>query len=127
VYGDTVFDRARGGTILSTEDLFDHLAMQLHPTRILLAGLESGVWQDYPACTRLVPVITKGNLAEIGPSLGESAATDVTGGMASKVQQSLALVDRVPGLEILIFSGEEPQALQNAVLGRRVGTVIKGN
>jgi isopentenyl phosphate kinase len=31
VYGDTVFDRLRGGTILSTEDLFDYLAVQLHP------------------------------------------------------------------------------------------------
>lgn len=46
VYGDVVFDEVRGGTILSTEDLFQHLAHQLHPERVLLAGLEAGVWAD---------------------------------------------------------------------------------
>lgn len=125
VYGDTVFDRLRGGTILSTEDLFDYLAMQLHPKRILLAGLERGVWQDYPACTRLVSTITPENLPEVAPALGGSATTDVTGGMASKVQQSLALAERVPGLEVLIFSGEEPQALQEALSGKQVGTIVR--
>lgn len=125
VFGDTVFDQARGGTILSTEDLFDHLAIALRPARILLAGREHGVWDDYPACTRLIPVITPQNLPEVAPALGGSAATDVTGGMASKVHQSLALAERVPGLEILIFSGEEPGAVRQALLGAQVGTVVK--
>jgi isopentenyl phosphate kinase len=55
VYGDVVFDRVLGGTILSTEDLFGYLAPQLDPGCILLAGLEPGVWADYPICTRLIP------------------------------------------------------------------------
>ena len=38
VYGDVVFDRTLGGTILSTEDLFVYLARQLQPGAILLAG-----------------------------------------------------------------------------------------
>ena len=40
IYGDVIFDLQRGGTILSTEDLFDHLARELNPKRILLAGSE---------------------------------------------------------------------------------------
>ena len=44
IFGDTVFDEVRGGTILSTEDLFMYLAGALHPDRILLAGLEAAVW-----------------------------------------------------------------------------------
>jgi isopentenyl phosphate kinase len=126
VYGDTIFDLVRGGTILSTEDLFDHLARRLQPGRILLAGLELGVWADYPACTRLVEMITPSNLPVVAPSIGGSAATDVTGGMASKVQQSLELVQAVPGLEVLIFSGEEVGMVREALLGRRVGTVVRG-
>ncbi|MBK9928054.1 MAG: hypothetical protein IPP66_22520 [Anaerolineales bacterium] len=43
IHGDVVFDEVRGGTILSTEDLFGHLARALNPDRILLAGLEPAV------------------------------------------------------------------------------------
>jgi len=124
VHGDVIFDTVRGGTILSTEDLFEHLARQLRPERILLAGLEEGVWADFPACTRLIPIITPENLSQVAPALGGSHATDVTGGMASKVQQSLGLVQEIAGLEVLIFSGEKPGQLEAALLGARVGTLV---
>ncbi len=125
VYGDVVFDRVLGGTILSTEDLFGYLAPQLDPDCILLAGLEPGVWADYPICSRLIPEINIDNFGEVLPSLGGSAATDVTGGMASKVQQNFDLVKKVPGLEVQIFSGEEPGKLARALAGERVGTVLR--
>ena len=70
IYGDVVFDQALGGTILSTEDLFTHLVPRLRPTRILLAGLEAGVWADYPACTRLIPEITPSNFRSASHSPG---------------------------------------------------------
>ncbi len=125
VYGDVVFDTARGGTILSTEDIFGHLARELRPRRVLVAGLEAGVWADFPACTRLIPEITPTNLPEVASSLGGSAYPDVTGGMISKVEQLLALVQSVPGLEALIFSGETPGAVVQALLGVNIGTRIK--
>lgn len=126
VYGDVIFDTARGGTILSTEDLFAHLARQLKPERLLLAGLEPGVWADYPACTRLIPEVNPATFPAIAPVLGGSAGADVTGGMASKVEQMLVLVEELPGLEVLIFSGDEPGTVR-AVLSRgRHGTVIRG-
>jgi isopentenyl phosphate kinase len=124
VYGDVVFDRARGGTILSTEDLFAYLARLLKPSRLLLAGLEPGVWADYPACTHLLSEITQQSLVDLTVMLDGSAATDVTGGMASKVQQSLDLALEVPGLEVSIFSGERPGVLLRALAGERVGTLI---
>ena len=125
VQGDAVFDSQRGGTILSTEDLFDHLARHLQPARILLAGLEPGVWADYPTCSRLIPEITPANLEQAAPALSGSSETDVTGGMASKVQQSLSQAQAVPALEVLIFSGQQPGAVQEALLGSRAGTVVK--
>ncbi len=54
VNGDVAFDTLLGGTILSTEDLFVYLARLLRPQRILLAGLEKGVWADYPVCSQLI-------------------------------------------------------------------------
>ncbi len=124
VFGDVVFDRALGGTILSTEDIFTHLARYLYPERLLLAGHEPGVWADYPACTQLLSEITPQSLAELGGVLGGSVATDVTGGMTSKVHQSLELAMEVPGLEVNIFSGEQAGLLARALSGERVGTVI---
>jgi isopentenyl phosphate kinase len=125
VFGDVVFDSFRGGTILSTEDLFDYLARRLTPRTLLFAGLEPGVWIDFPACTQLIEEITPSNLSGIAAAIGASAATDVTGGMISKVQQSLELVRDIPGLEVRIFSGEISGLLERALLGEPVGTVIR--
>jgi isopentenyl phosphate kinase len=124
IHGDVIFDTQRGGTILSTEDLFDHLAIHLRPDKILLAGLEQGVWGDYPTCTQLIPEITPDNIHGYLAALGGSNATDVTGGMASKVLQSLELVRAIPELEILIFSGETPELVELALDGASVGTSI---
>jgi isopentenyl phosphate kinase len=124
VYGDVAFDSLRGGTILSTEDLFIYLAAHLEPSRILLAGIEEGVWADYPACTQLIEALTPANLAEVAPALAGSVATDVTGGMETKVCQMLSLVQQLPGLEILIFSGQGNGVVKSALLGASPGTRI---
>ena len=127
IYGDVIFDEVRGGTILSTEDLFDYLAPCLEPQLILLAGLEPGVWADFPACSQLVEVITPQDYAGIAAAVSGSAATDVTGGMASKLTQAMKLVQQLPWLEVLIFSGETPGSVRHALAGRSLGTRICAN
>lgn len=124
VFGDVVFDQVIGGTILSTEDLFEHLAPVLKPQRILLAGIEPGVWEDYPECTQIIPEIFTANIASVKKSLCGATTTDVTGGMASKVLQSLDLCKRVAGLQIAIFSGETPGLVGEALSGALPGTRI---
>jgi len=124
VYGDVVFDAQRGGTILSTEDLFAHLARQLHPQRILLAGLEAGVWADYPANTQLLEHITAANLPQWEAALQESASTDVTGGMSAKVREMVALLKEVPNCEARIFSGQDPGSVRAALAGESLGTAL---
>ncbi len=124
IYGDVIFDEARGGTILSTEDLFAHLARELKPQRILLAGLEAGVWEDFPARTRLVSQISLQSYETMRAGIGGSASVDVTGGMAAKVEQMLALVREVPGLTAQIFSAEESGHLALALAGEQVGTLL---
>ncbi|MCX7608122.1 MAG: hypothetical protein N2049_02745, partial [Anaerolineales bacterium] len=114
--------RDRGGTILSTEALFIHLAPELRPRRILLAGLEEGVWADFPARTRLLTELTPAMLAESAWMVGEAVGADVTGGMRAKVTQMLKLVEELPDLEVVIFSGALPGNLRRALQGEPIGT-----
>ena len=89
VYGDVVSDLTLGGTILSTEDLFVHLAHFLHPDRILLAGRVEGVFADYPVNQQLLPHLSA--YSDSSAFLRGSASQDVTGGMVTKVQAMQAL------------------------------------
>ena len=124
IYGDVTFDEIRGGTILSTEDLFSHLARALNPQRILLAGLEAAVWEDFPDRTHKVETITPQTFSEISEGVGKAAGADVTGGMESKVTQMLDLVQQNRELKIQIFSGAEPGNIQRALTGETLGTWI---
>lgn len=134
VNGDTIFDEQRGGTILSTEDLFFYLARHLQPApaagfsprprRILLAGLEEGVWADFPVCSRLIPNITAANFSGIEAQIGGSASVDVTGGMIEKVRIMLDLAKELPDFQAVIFSGGRPGETQRVLAGEASGTVI---
>jgi isopentenyl phosphate kinase len=124
VQGDVVFDTTLGGTILSTEDVFAHLAQEMRPSCILIAGIEPGVWADFPFCTNILEEITPGIFNEIFPTLGESTSIDVTGGMSSKVKGMLSLVERYPELKVIIFSGKKPETIKDALLGDTYGTHI---
>ena len=124
VHGDVIFDTVRGGTIFSTEDLFEHIARELRPQRILLAGLEGAVWADYPARQMRVEKITPASFDEVKAGLGVSHGADVTGGMESKVRQMLDLVQEIPGLTAQIFSGEQPGNIQKVLAGENIGTLI---
>lgn len=124
VHGDVIFDRAKGGTILSTEDLFEHLARELRPGRILLAGLEEAVWVDFPARRHKIEVLTRESFNEISSGVGEASGADVTGGMQSKVMQMLALVEQFPGMRALIFSGEGEGYVEKALKGENIGTLV---
>ena len=124
VYGDVVFDTAIGGTIFSTEQIFQHLAKVCQPKRILLAGLESGVYLNPQQSQEIIKHITPQNIDQVQHALSGSKNTDVTGGMLTKVQFMLSLVQEIPSLEILIFSGVNPGRIQEAIKGGNPGTLI---
>lgn len=124
VQGDVIFDEILGGTIFSTEQVFSFLSKTLHPSRILLAGQDAGVYQDPQIKTEIIPRITPRNLNEILPSLSGTEAADVTGGMASKIRWMLSLVESQPELQIQVFSGAEPGQVRKALLGEEFGTQI---
>jgi isopentenyl phosphate kinase len=119
-----VFDTILGGTILSTEDLFQYLAGKLSPRTILLAGKDPGIWQDFPECNQLVQNLTPQTYRNIKDKIGLSAAPDVTGGMGDKVEAMLKLIKNQPNLQVQIFSGMEPGNIIRALKGDQLGTIL---
>jgi isopentenyl phosphate kinase len=122
VYGDVAIDTVRGGTIASTETIFTYLVQNLPVSRVLILGEVAGV---YDAEGKVIPEITPASLSSIRHVLGGSAGTDVTGGMLTKVQDMVALVEQVPGLKVWIMDGAQPDNLRRALLEEsQFGTLI---
>lgn len=125
VQGDVIFDSQLGGTIFSTEQIFHHLAKRLIPGRILLAGIDKGVLLKNDPEQDIIQKIRPSNFSDILPQLSGAETIDVTGGMRSKVEMMLELVQTLPDLEVQIFSGAEPGNIKIALAGGKVGTLIR--
>jgi len=123
LHGDVALDAVRGGTIVSTEDLFVYLAGPLSPQRILLAGEVEGVLDRQGG---VVARVTPATFPAVRPLLSGSHGVDVTGGMADKVVRMVGLVEERPGLVVRVFSGLEAGCLQRALVEPEwaVGTQI---
>lgn len=108
VFGDVLLDHMRGGTIASTEEIFGWLLPFLEPQRVILAGEVDGIYRADPLLepsAPRIPLLTEETLRDIRQGLGESHGVDVTGGMIAKVQEALAMVAAIPGLDVVICSG----------------------
>jgi isopentenyl phosphate kinase len=131
VYGDVALDEVQGGTIISTEQIFVYLARRFHPAHLVLVGAVDGVFRGDPLrdpTAPLIPKISAQNWQEVRAALGGSHATDVTGGMLSKVKQMLGLVRELPELVVHLISGERVGALEALLLhpmGSLAGTLIR--
>jgi isopentenyl phosphate kinase len=126
VFGDVIFDTVLGGTILSTEAIFHHLAGAIHPNQILLAGQDKGVYQDPHHPEKIIDQITPQTITTVLPALSSSQAVDVTGGMLSKVKLMISLIREHPSLRVRIFSGLEQGNLYQALTAENlpIGTLI---
>ncbi len=130
IYGDVALDEVRGGTIVSTEELFAFLAPILRPRRIVLVGEVDGVFTGDPLvdpAARLIPVLTPQAVTAEGLKMGRARGVDVTGGMAAKVAIMAALVQQMAELEVHIISGQPPGRLKRVLLDPAcpVGTRIR--
>lgn len=146
VMGDVAFDSVRGGTIVSTEEVFAYLAGELPVQSVLLAGETEGVYERFetrsaevteeesaasasfaPSRLRVdvIPTITPHNWDAIRGGIGGSRGADVTGGMAGKVRDMLTLVQSHPALTVRIFSGLLDGNVERAVRGEPIGTEVR--
>jgi len=129
VHGDVSVDAVQGMNIVSTEQLFDNLARELNPNRILLASNVDGVYAGGPKMDSDVDFfdyIDPSNWAEVETHLDGSQSADVTGGMYTKVRDMYHLTLAMPPMQAMIFSGERPENVKEVLLGRTVdfGTLI---
>jgi isopentenyl phosphate kinase len=123
VYGDVAIDDVRGATIISTEEILSYTAHELKPQRFLLAGEVDGV---VGPDNQVLQQIRTSDEDQLKRMLGGSRGTDVTGGMAAKVQDMLQLVSTLPGIRIRIFSGLVEGSVERCLTDKKVtlGTEI---
>ena len=112
LHGDVVAHEGKGVTIVSGDELIVLLAAQLSANRVGLCSTVPGVLD---ADHSVIPEITA--FEEVADVLGGSDSTDVTGGMAGKVKNLLAL--ETPAT---IFS---PDDLDAFLGGESPGTTIR--
>jgi len=130
VYGDVALDEERGGTIVSTEEIFVWLARRLLPQRVILVGDMPGVMPvagSSGVAGQPIAKITPDTVLALLPELGESRGVDVTGGMLTKVLTMCGLVHEQPGLQVRLISGKVRGLLTRVLCSSEVvaGTVIK--
>ena len=123
VYGDVAIDKIIGGTIISTEEILTFLTPYLNPSAILLAGETEGVLDD---SGNTIESIFEKELGSVYHAIGGSRGTDVTGGMASKVEEMVELAAAYPSLKIRILSGLVEGAVEQALINPSVniGTLV---
>lgn len=115
VYGDVVMDRRQGVAICSTEAVFQALAEALpeHGLRVrevLWLGRTAGIYDDAGAVIREV---RPGDAA--ARHAGAAEGTDVTGGMAHRLEAALELARR--GVASRVADGTVPDLLRRALQG----------
>lgn len=124
IHGDVIFDDKLGGTIFSTEDIFFLLSKYFQPSKILLAGIEPYIWEDYPKNTKPIKVINTNTFDKLQSKLQGSSSIDVTGGMSEKVRIMAEIINKFPKTKISIFSGLIPNCLIQEIEDKPVGTLI---
>lgn len=113
LHGDVVTHAGKGATILSGDELVTKLASQLSADRVGVCSTVPGVLDDEDEIIDEIRAFD-----EVQDYLGESESTDVTGGMAAKVDALLEL-----DAPASIFG---PDDLQAFLAGKSVGTLIDG-
>jgi isopentenyl phosphate kinase len=117
LYGDAILDQTQGGTILSTEALFEALAPRLQRQgmgirRVIWLGGDEGVYDSHG---RLLKVLSPDLWQRAKGHTGGSKATDVTGGMRLKAETALRMARL--GVPSWIGSGLVPHHLERALAG----------
>ena len=122
IHGDIALDEVIGGTIISTEALFAHLASQLCVEIIILLGEVDGVLDQKG---EVIPLISPSSLAGVRSALSGSHGVDVTGGMLQKVETMIALARDHPSLTVIIADGSRDDILVDLLVNRsQIGTRI---
>lgn len=115
LHGDGVATAGEGVTVVSGDELVTELATQLSARRVGVCSTVPGVLDSTSGAGRVIPSID--SFEAVADVLGASDATDVSGGMAGKVQELLAL-----DAPAYVFGADELSSfLRGSDPGTRIG------
>lgn len=123
--GDVATDISWGGSICSGDAITPYLAGELKTAKVLFASDVDGVFDQDPhqnKNAKLIPATNKQNLPEFISSTGNSFHFDVTGGMRGKLL-SIRKYSHTKA-KIIIFNGLRKNSIFEALLERKIGTII---
>jgi isopentenyl phosphate kinase len=119
VHGDVCFDETRSASILSGDTIAVYLAKRLTARAVLIGTDVDGVLRENPKSNpdaELIPIINHSGKNQILAHIGPSSSTDVTGGMAKKIDELLELSNT--DVEIAIFNLLVTGRLTNLLQGK---------
>ncbi|MGQ9719965.1 MAG: isopentenyl phosphate kinase [Candidatus Jordarchaeum sp.] len=126
LWGDAVFDKKQGYSILSGDHIMTFLAQKLKSKHVIFGTNVDGVFDSDPYTNKnakLIRLITPDNIEQILRNVSGSKTTDVTGGMHRKVLEVLPLVKK--GIEIEIINAKKQGYILQSLLGNKeLGTLI---
>ncbi len=121
LYGVPAYDRERGCSILSGDEIMPYLARELDAGTVLHGTNVDGIYTSDPNENPDAELIEKvESMEEVRDRVGGSKDTDVTGGMLNKVEE---IVDM--GISGRIFNASRPGNIIKALCGEEVGTYIE--
>jgi len=122
IHGDVAFDQSIGGTIISTESIFQFIVRYIEVDKVILLGEVDGVLDSK---NEVIKTITPQSFDNFQANLSGSKGTDVTGGMLQKVSDMLELVSEQPQLQVIIANGRIRNILTKILLQQSsIGTQI---
>ncbi|MCD8484382.1 isopentenyl phosphate kinase family protein [Candidatus Woesebacteria bacterium] len=128
ISGDVIVDSEQGCCIWSADTILPFFALEFkkhnwHVNKLIHVTRTPGVYRDINnPDAGIFEHITPDNATEVQAAMGEVKGFDVTGGMWTKISESLELAKA--GVDSVILSGEKPGALYDALTGKAEGTTI---
>lgn len=128
LYGDIVFDKSLGFTILSGDQIASFLAIKLRPKRLVFA-LEAGGFLSRTTHREEPEIVLSLTLSELRNyarrSSSKTEGRDVTGGMRTKLLECIPVVEG--GVNVAFAAISPKDNLRSAIKGKPFkGTFISG-
>ncbi|NOZ82018.1 MAG: isopentenyl phosphate kinase family protein [Candidatus Micrarchaeota archaeon] len=123
LYGVPAVDEKKGCSILSGDEILPYLAKRLKCEKTIHCTDVDGIYTADPKLhpdAKRIEEVNRKNLGEVLETVSGAVTHDVTGGMARKLKEIIS-----SGVEAVFLSGLKPGNLRKALLGQRVGTVVR--
>lgn len=129
LYGDVVFDRRLGFTILSGDQISAYLARDLGAKRLIFALEVDGVYTKDPLQkgAKLIKKLDTVQLVRLaGKASANTKGSDVTGGMRKKLYESISAAKA--GITVCFAGVSQAGNIRSAIKGNSFrGTLIEGS